>query len=236
MINNEEKSRPAAHEVWVIIPTYNEADVIGDVLDDLVKTGYSILVVDDCSTDNSVSIALTYPVTLLRHSINLGQGAALQTGFDYVIAQSEAKYVITFDSDGQHDSLDIPNLLKPLISGKHDVSLGSRFLNPSKTQHVPWNRWVILKFGIIFSRIITRLKLTDTHNGLRGFTIEALRLVTITQNRMAHASEILAHIAKNQLRWIEVPVTIRYTHYSRKKGQSGLNAINILWDLIWGKD
>lgn len=222
--------------VWVILPSYNEANVIADVLIDLVQTGYSILLVDDCSTDDSVAIALTYPVTVLHHCVNLGQGAALQTGFNFVKAQSGVKYVITFDSDGQHAVEDIPRLLAPLLSGEFEVALGSRFLEDSNTQNLSWERLAVLKMGVLFSRMTSGLKLTDTHNGLRGFTIDALRKIAITQNRMAHASEIIMQVAKHKLKWVEVPVSIRYTNYSKAKGQSALNFINILWDLVWGKD
>lgn len=223
-------------ETWVVISAFNEEGSIGGVLTDLVKKGYNIIIIDDCSTDQTSKIALEYPVTLLKHMVNLGQGAALQTGFDYVLKHTNAKYVITFDADGQHDVDDIPGLLAPLVKGKSDIALGSRFLRPITGSGMPVSKRITLKLGLTFTRISTGLNLTDTHNGLRGMTRDVLIKIKIEQNRMAHASEILAQIAHNKIRYCEVPVTIRYTPYSKQKGQSIFNSLNILWDLFIGRN
>ena len=228
--NNQKK------DVWVVIPAYNEEGSIGSVLDSLINQGYSILIVDDCSTDGTVKIVQNYPVTLLKHVINLGQGAALQTGFDYILNQTNARYVITFDADGQHVAEDIPNLIDPLSTGRFDIVLGSRFLNPDSVIGIPLIKLLTLKLGVLFTIITTGLKLTDTHNGLRGLCVETLRTIRIEQNGMAHASEILIQIAQNHLRFMEIPVTVRYTEYSKNKGQSILNSISILWDLFIGRN
>jgi polyprenyl-phospho-N-acetylgalactosaminyl synthase len=222
--------------VWVVIPAYNEAGSIGQVLDQFLDKNYSVLVIDDGSQDDTAEIILQYPVVLLKHILNLGQGAALQTGFNYILKSTSAKYVITFDSDGQHNSGDILALLEPLQSGKYDVVLGSRFLKPGSVQGMPFLKLITLKLGLFYTRITSGLKLTDTHNGLRAFSVASLKKINITQNRMAHASEIILQIAQNKLRYCEVPVTIDYTSYSKKKGQSILNSINILWDLFFGRD
>jgi glycosyltransferase involved in cell wall biosynthesis len=222
--------------VWVVIPAYNEEGSIGLILDQFVDNQYSVLVIDDCSTDNTTQIVKNYPVTLLRHMINLGQGASLQTGFDYLIKNTKAEFVVTFDSDGQHDITDIPKLLNPLLNDQCDVVLGSRFLMPKSVDGMTLAKLLTLKLGVLFTRISTGLKVTDTHNGLRGFSVHALNKIHIHQNRMAHASEILSQISKNKLNYCEVPVTIRYTDYSKKKGQSIYNSINILWDLFLGRD
>lgn len=235
MLHNQAKSSQEK-EVWVIIPAFNEESSIDKVLEDFTDKEYSVLVVDDCSQDNTIDVALNYPITLLKHIINLGQGAALQTGFDYVINHTKAAFIVTFDSDGQHDVNDIPRLLEPLKNGKADVALGSRFLNSKRAVDIPLMKLATLKFGVMFTRITSKLKLTDTHNGLRGFTAKSLQQIQITQDRMAHASEIIMRIAKHNLKWIEIPVTIRYTPYSKKKGQSILNSLNILWDLFVGRN
>ena len=232
--NNNSNSRNP--NIWVVIPAFNEESSISFVLDQFLKSDYSVLVIDDCSTDNTTQKALKYPITLLKHMVNLGQGASLQTGFDYLVNFTQVKYVVTFDSDGQHDIKDIPNILEPLKSGKYDVVLGSRFLNPNSVDGISWLKLLTLKIGVSFTRISTGLKVTDTHNGLRGFSIHALRKIHINHNRMAHASEILSKIARNNLLYYEVPVTIHYTNYSKKKGQSIFNSINILWDLFIGRD
>lgn len=223
-------------DVWVIIPAYNEESSIGEVLDQFTKTNYSVLVVDDCSDDSTPCTVINYPVILLQHSANLGQGAALQTGFDFVRNYTSAKYLVTFDSDGQHQVSEIAKLIEPLQLHDYDVVLGSRFLEADSNNKIPLKKKVILKLGLFFTRFTTQMKVTDTHNGLRGFTIEAVKKINIQQNRMAHASEILSQISKKNLKWKEVPVTIHYTEYSTKKGQSVFNAFNILWDLLFGKE
>jgi len=235
-IETEDKIRPEIiQETWVVISAFNEEESIGEVLSKLAEKGYHIIIVDDCSTDQTSKVALDFPVTLLKHLVNLGQGAAIQTGFDYILKHTDAKYIITFDADGQHDVDDIPGLLLPLATGKSDVALGSRFLRSTTGSGMPKSKMITLQLGLIFTRISTGLKLTDTHNGLRGMKRDVLNKIKIEQNRMAHASEILTQIAQHKIRYCEVPVTIRYTPYSKKKGQSIFNSLNILWDLFIGK-
>ena len=231
-----QKNKPSSHDTWIVIPAFNEETSIGQVLEQFKEEKYSVLIVDDCSSDLTSEVALRFPVTLLKHVVNLGQGAALQTGFDYIINYTSAKYVVTFDSDGQHQIADIPKLIEPLIAENMDVTLGSRFINRDSIKQIPFIKLVTLKLGLLFTRLTTKLKISDTHNGLRGFTIKALKKIQIRQNRMAHASEILSQIASKGLRWKEVPVTVLYTTYSKKKGQSILNAFNIIWDLFLGKN
>ncbi len=233
---NENKSTVPIPGVCVVIPAYNEAGVIARVLDDFKETDYQVVVIDDCSTDNTAEIVSQYNVTLLKHMINLGQGAALQTGFSYICKHTLADFIVSFDSDGQHDIEDIPALIAPLQKGDVDVVLGSRFIHGRSVAGMPFSKLVTLKLGLFFTRITTGLKLTDTHNGLRAFKLSALGKINITQNRMAHASELLNQISRNKFRYCEIPVTVHYTEYSKKKGQSILNSVNILWDLFFGRD
>lgn len=221
-----------ARHVWVVIPAYNEERSIGDVLEGLVSYPYGAIVVDDGSNDGTSEVALRYPVVVLRHLVNLGQGAAIQTGLDYAKSDAEAQAVVTFDADGQHDPADIANLLRPLASGIADVSLGTRFGGSARVLDMPTSRRLILRMAVLFTRITTGLQVTDTHNGLRAFNMEIARSISISQNRMAHATEILSWIARNRLRFVEVPVTVRYTAYSKQKGQSLFELVNILWDVV----
>lgn len=227
-------------KVWIVVPAYNEATILGTILSCLCSFHYQIVVIDDCSTDSTSEIAMKFPVVLLRHNINLGQGAALQTGFDYITTYTDARCIVTFDSDGQHDVNEIPALIAPILSGAYDVALGSRFLDrtsqQSRSNGMPLFKLFTLKTGILFTVISTKIKVTDTHNGFRAFSFGALKKIDLKQNRMAHGSELLNQIAKSKLRYCEVPVNITYTDYSKKKGQSVFNSINILWDLIFGSD
>lgn len=226
--------------IWVVVPAYNEETSIGQVLQSLCSSGYSIVVVDDCSKDSTSAVAMQYPVAILRHLVNLGQGAALQTGFDYIKSSSSVKCAVTFDSDGQHCAEDIQKVIEPIINKKCDVVLGSRFIGKKyanlRATGIPFSKYLTLKLGVLFTKLTTGLKVTDTHNGLRAFSGKALANIQITHNRMAHGSEILSLIAKHKLSYLEVPVSISYTEYSKKKGQSIFNSLNILWELFWGRD
>ncbi len=221
-------------DTWIVIPAYNEGPVIGNVLADLIQFPYHIVLVDDGSSDCTVQEALKYPITVLQHFSNLGQGAALQTGISYALRFDEVRYILTFDADGQHRSEDIPRLLEPLQNGTSDVVLGSRFMEGGSVVNIGASRLFMLRLAVIFTKITTGLSLTDTHNGFRAFTVQSASKIRITQNGMAHASEILHQIAKYKLRYCEVPVTITYTQYSTLKGQSIWNGINILWDILTG--
>jgi glycosyltransferase involved in cell wall biosynthesis len=192
------------------------------------------VVVDDCSTDDTFDVVGDYPVHRLRHIQNLGQGAALQTGIDYVLQNYQPDYLVTFDADGQHVSESIPRLVDTAQQGGYDVVLGSRFCNEALVENMRFSRRMLLWLAIVFTNLTTGLKLTDTHNGLRLFTAEAAASIRIRQNRMAHASEILQQIARRQLRVVEAPVHVRYTAYSMAKGQTMWSGIDILIDLLKG--
>ncbi|HPH96015.1 MAG TPA: glycosyltransferase family 2 protein [Anaerolineaceae bacterium] len=217
--------------VWVVIPAYNEERVIAQTLEKFAGTPYRIVVVDDGSTDQTAAEASQFNITVLRHMVNLGQGAALQTGITYALSFPQTKAIVTFDADGQHCVEEIASMLKPLDEGVQ-VVLGTRFAAGAKTIKMPFTRRIILKLAVIFTRFTTGLKITDTHNGFRAFSVEGAKGLKIRQNKMAHASEILSYIGKSKLKYREVPVTINYTSYSLKKGQSLFNSLNIFWEII----
>jgi glycosyltransferase involved in cell wall biosynthesis len=217
--------------VFVIIAAYNEGRVIRSTLQPLVERGYTVVVVDDCSTDDTAAAVRDLPIHVLRHPINLGQGAALQTGMTFALAHG-ADFIVHFDADGQHRADDIEKLLEPLIAGEADVALGSRFLIAADRDRVPVRRRLLLKGGVVVNGFLTGLWLTDAHNGMRAFTAEAASRIDLRENRFAHASEILDQIRRRRLRCVERPTTIAYTEYSMAKGQSSLNALKIVIDLM----
>lgn len=220
--------------VWIVLAAYNEAGAIGKVLEELMRYSYRVVVVDDGSGDDTARVALGYPVTVLRHSINLGQGAALQTGITYAL-RAGADYIVTFDADGQHHAADVEKMLERCEKEGCGVALGTRFGAGGAAVNITWRKNLALRVAIILTRWMTGLKVTDTHNGLRVFSRSAAEQIAITHNGMAHASEILNQIAAKKLSYIEVPVTITYTDYSLKKGQSLWNGLNILWELLTGR-
>ena len=221
--------RNEAPSVWVVCAAYNEAATIVLVVGQIRRAGYNVVVVDDGSTDQTAYLAGALATALVRHPINLGQGAALKTGIDYALSRG-ADIVVTFDADGQHRVADIASLVDALKRERADVALGSRFLAPSP--NVPFARRILLQAAKLFTTLTTGLRLTDTHNGLRALTRRGASALKLRQNRMAHASEILSDIAASGLRYVEVPVTVDYTAYSQAKGQRAGDAVTILLDLF----
>lgn len=216
-------------DVWVIVPAFNESRAIGRVIAALKSTGHTILVVDDASTDRTGDIAARAGILVVRHPVNLGQGAALQTGIDFALREG-AEFIVTFDADGQHRAADIARLLDALDAHRAEFALGSRFLG--EAVNMPASRRVLLRLAALFTRLTTGLNLTDAHNGLRAMTWRGARAIRLRQNRMAHASEFLEQIADSGLKYVEVPVRIEYSPYSLAKGQKVADAVGILTDMF----
>lgn len=219
----------AGPKIIAVVPAYNEAAVIGDVVRGLRAVVGQVVVVDDGSRDGSGELARAAGATVLRHLINRGQGAALETGTRYALRQG-AEVIVHFDADGQHDPADVARLVAPVASGQVAVALGSRFLGSAA--NLPWSRRLILKLGILFTRMFSGLRLTDTNNGLRALSRAAASRIRLTHDGMAHASEILDIIADLNLPHVEVPVTVRYTPYSLTRGQGSMNGFRIIGKLI----
>ena len=219
---------PQRSETWVVIATYNEGRVIREVVREVVRKGWHVVVVDDGSRDDTAAAATMPGAVVLRHAVNLGQGAALQTGIDYALRRG-AREIVTFDADGQHAVEDIPCLIAALSTT--DIALGSRFLG--KVEGASGSRMAMLRAATAVSNSLSGMKLTDSHCGLRAFRSTAAPALRITQDRMAHASELLRKIRTSGLRLVEVPVTIKYTEHSKSKGQGGIQAVRILFDYFF---
>jgi glycosyltransferase involved in cell wall biosynthesis len=218
-------------EIFIVMPAYNEGRVVRNTLRPLVDAGFSVVVVDDGSKDNTWRQLAGLGVQRLRHPFNLGQGAALQTGVSYALQQG-AQYIIHFDADGQHNPEDIRGLLEPVMQGKADVTLGSRFLRREDWQAVPPARRLLLKGAIVVNWLLAGVWLSDAHNGARAFSRRAAQKVVLRENGFAHATEILQQIHSHDLRYIERPTRIRYTEYSQLKGQRAWHALDIVVDLV----
>jgi glycosyltransferase involved in cell wall biosynthesis len=221
-------------DIFIVVPAFNEAQVIEANVRPLVAKAYNVIVVDDGSTDGTWEALGRLPVTRIRHPINLGQGAALQTGMDFARRQS-ARCLIHFDADGQHSAEQIAEFAAPILAGEVDVVLGSRFLRKSDARKVPFGRRCLLRVGTIVSWLLTGVWLTDTHNGFRALSYTSLERIRLNEPGFAHASEILSNIRKARLKYREQPATVTYTDYSRGKGQSSLNSVNVVLDLLLRK-
>lgn len=222
-------------KIFVIIPAFNESpEIIRETLTKLVPIGYEIVLVDDGSLTDLMAQSEDIPVHYIRHEINMGQGASLQTGMDYAI-QNGAEILVHFDADGQHNVEDITTFIQKLKEGNYDVVLGSRFLNSKDSEVIPNSRKFLLRVARVVNGLFTGLWLSDAHNGFRVFNHLAATKLRLTENRMAHATEILHLIKKDKLKYCEMPTHIIYTDYSKSKGQSSINSLNILIDLIKSK-
>lgn len=215
--------------LWIVIPAFNEAQVIADVVAGVRARYSNVIVVDDCSRDETGTNALRAGAVVLRHPLNLGQGAALETGIRYALSRG-AEYIVTFDADGQHRVADIAVLLDRQHETGTDVVVGSRFLGAA--HGMPPLRRIVLKLAVAFMRLTSGVPMSDAHNGFRLFTRRAAERIRIRQNRMAHASEIIEQIGSLGLSISEAPVTIVYTEYSLRKGQRLGNAVNIIWEML----
>lgn len=219
-------------KLLVVVPAFNEEKTIRSVLKDLKNNlknlQHEIIVVNDGSTDRTKMFANSYGVTIASHELNRGLGGAISTGFLYANLKGH-DILITFDSDGQHKAKDIKKLIEPLLSGRADVTIGSRMI---KTKGMPIDRRVInsLANGITF--ILYGQRVTDSQSGLRAFSKKAIRQIKIQTNRMEVSSEILHKVKKYKLKLLEVPINPIYTPYSMSKGQKNANAINVLVKLL----
>jgi glycosyltransferase involved in cell wall biosynthesis len=219
----------AGQKVAVVIPVFNERDALSNVLDRLRLLSVETIVVDDGSSDGSAGVARAKASCVAVHAVNLGQGAALQTGIE-LAKKRGAEVIITFDSDGQHNASDIPLLVQALHDNHADFALGSRFLG--EAPGIPWVRRAVLKLGVIFTRALSGIRVTDTHNGLRAMTRRGAESIHLTLNRMEHASQFLDQVVASGLRYVEVPVRITYTSHSLAKGQASSAAMRIAAKLM----
>ena len=213
-------------KIYIIIPAFNEAGSIAKVIKDLFCFGYeNIVVVDDGSTDKTSEVVKKFNVFLIRHPVNMGPGAAIKTGIDFALL-NDAEIMVTFDADGQHLAKDIYDLVKPIILNKVDVTLGNRFLNNSSK--VPIFKKIILKAGAVLMFLMYGILSSDSHNGLKAMSKSAALKIDIKSNGWEYCSEIIEEIMLKKVKYQEVPVTVKYTDYSIKKGQKIYNSFYIL--------
>lgn len=217
------------HDVWVVIPLYNEATVIADVIDGLLPAFPNVVCIDDGSRDGGGALASDAGARIVTHPINLGQGAALQTGFEYALERG-ANYVVTFDADGQHRVEDAVAMIARARTEDLAIVFGSRFLDQRTKPGLL--KKIVLKTAVAVTNWTTRTRLTDAHNGLRVIRRDALESIKLKQDRMAHGTEIIVQLGRTGLPYAEQPVEVLYTEYSKAKGQSLFNSVNILIDLI----
>lgn len=217
-------------DVWIVIPAFQEASVIADVVADARSVFDNVVCVDDGSRDNTGERALAAGAHLVRHPVNLGQGAAIQTGVEYARSRPGAGVFVTFDADGQHRVKDVVHMIDRLSTGDVDIVIGTRFGDGKPPEAMPRLRRLLFPLIAKLSPASRRLGLTDAHNGLRVFNRTVADGLNLTMSGMSHASEFVALIVENGWRVAEEPVEILYTEYSLSKGQPLVNGVNIVFD------
>jgi polyprenyl-phospho-N-acetylgalactosaminyl synthase len=222
----------------IVIPVYNESKIINSILSNPDFNKYTVVIVDDGSKEQLELDKMNFPLYLLKHSKNLGQGAALQTGMEFCKSLG-ANVVVHFDGDGQHQVDDIQNLIEPIIKNRANITIGSRFMErqsgSSNSTIIPYHKLIILKLAKVVQFLFTGIVLSDSQNGLRALSENALNKITIKENRMAHAIEIIQSCVRNKIKIEEVPVNILYSKYSLDKGQKLYNGLLICVKLFLNK-
>jgi len=217
-------------KTYIIIPVFNEEKVIRKTISELKKYFNNIIVINDGSTDSTNIELDKLKIITINHPINLGQGASIKTGIEFVLNYTNAEAVITFDADGQHSVEDAKIFAKKIFETEKKIIFGSRFLK--NENNIPFLKKIILKIAIYLTNLLFRVKLTDTHNGLKAFKIEALREIEINIEGYAFETEIIIDVSKKNISYMELPTNIIYTEYSKAKGQSVLNSIRIFEDIM----
>ena len=216
----------------VVIPAFNEEQTIFPVAAAVLERGHEVVVVDDGSSDETSAEARRSGARVLRHPINRGYGAALTTGTEWAVRRGY-DVVVHFDADGQHDPDDIEGIVEPIRAGQADVAIGSRFLG--KAQALPWRRRLLIRLAVLFTQVVSRVRLTDAHNGFRALSAGAARRLDCHEDGMSYASELIERVARQGLRRCEVPVTITYSEYSMGKGESNLAKLRVGFRFLWSK-
>ncbi|MCD6149196.1 glycosyltransferase family 2 protein [bacterium] len=220
-------------KIYIVIPAYNEATIIQNVIAEIKNTGYeNIIVIDDGSFDNTYEKAGEIEnITVLRHKINRGKGAAAKTGIEAAKLLG-ADIIVTMDSDGQHDPKNIENLVDPIINEKFDAVLGTRLINP---KGMPLHKILHNKIANLITWYLYGLWVTDSQSGFRAYSKNAFNAINTRTDNYAYDSEVIREIYNHKLKYKEVPISVRYTEYSMGKSQkqSFVNGLKTAYKMIW---
>jgi glycosyltransferase involved in cell wall biosynthesis len=219
-------------KIAVVIPIFNEAEIICDVLQETRQYGdFILIVVDDGSSDDGYVRATAFGALAIRHKLNRGKGAAVKTG---IMAANllEVDVVVTMDGDGQHDPADIDSLVTPIIDGTVDVVLGSRVL---KRDEMPTVKIIANFMGNFFTWLFYGLWVSDSQSGFRAYSKFAALIIDTKADKYEYDSKVIREIKNNRLRYKEIPVRTRYTAYSMGKTQKQgfFNGLVTLFRMIW---
>ncbi|MBD3362733.1 glycosyltransferase [Candidatus Dojkabacteria bacterium] len=218
------------NNIFIILPAYNEATRIGKVIKKIKKEGFkNIIVVDDGSTDQTSLIAKKLDAYVISHMINLGPGAATQTGFTAALNKNAA-IVVTIDADGQHNPKDIHKLVQPILDQEADIVFGSRI--KKKGNQIPFIRKTFNFIANIITLLLSSLWLTDSQTGFKALNKKALSNIHLTTNGFEFCTELITQLRNREFEFQEVPIDVTYTQDSLNKGQNFASGINIVFKLF----
>ena len=222
-----------AFKIFCVIPAFNEEKTIVKVINDVKLFVDKVVVVDDCSGDDTLALlnnnfSSDSRVIILHHLVNRGQGAALETGTEYALKRG-ADIIVHFDADGQFVAREINDMVKLIKEGRADAVFGSRFLG--KKSYLPFSKkYIIMPLARLINKILLGVDLTDPQNGFRALSREVAANLKIEQRGMAHCSEILHKVKSGGFRAEEAPVTVIYNNF----GQRFSGGLKIIKELFLG--
>ena len=222
-------------QLYILLPAFNEAPRIQDVIRGLISAGFSnIIVIDDGSSDNTEELARQMDILVVRHFINRGAGAAIQTGIE-LARQKEWSMIALMDADGQHNPEDIKQLVHTMNQSNCDLVIGSRFQN--KKSDMPKTRILFNGIANLMTNLFCENHYSDSQSGLRLLNRKAIESLDLQIDGFGFCSEMLIKAERAGLKIKETPIQVQYTQYSINKGQDfhmGITtAFNFLWNTIF---
>jgi glycosyltransferase involved in cell wall biosynthesis len=220
----------------IVIPAFNEEKTIGAVLTRLfecVPTLFEVLIVDDASRDGTAERCRAFAeheprVRVLSHRQNQGKTAALKTAFE----QTRGDIIVIQDADMEYDPQEIPELIEPIVAGKADVCLGSRFLVRKAGRVLYFRHFLANKFLTFFSNILTDLNLTDIETGYKAARGVIFRSMVIESRGFGFEIEFVAKCRKIGARIYEVPISYYGRTYEEGKKIGVKDGIDALWYIL----
>tara|TARA_Y100001968_G_scaffold284536_1_gene283929 strand:+ start:603 stop:1280 length:678 start_codon:yes stop_codon:yes gene_type:complete len=216
--------------IYILVPAFNESKVIRKTLEELLLEFCNVVVVNDGSTDNFNESTEGLNITVLNHEINLGVGAAVQTGFEYVCKKPSAHAVITFDADGQHSVHDAVSIAEEINKSSEGIIFGSRFIEHHN--NIPFIKRIVLMIIAKITTFVTGVNLTDAHNGLKAYKVNAIKELELKFSGYSYESELIKEVSLKNISYKEISTDVKYTNYSISKGQKLSDGLLILEDLL----